>query len=36
MAGQVKDPTLSLWVDVGLIPGLDQLVKDLALPQAVA
>ena len=32
---QVKNPT-SIHEDVGLIPGLTQRVKDLALPQATA
>ena len=35
MAQQVKNPT-SIHDDAGLIPGLTQRIKDLALPQAVA
>ena len=35
VAQQVKNMT-SIYEDVGLIPGLVQWVKDLALPQAAA
>ena len=33
---QVKDPTEHVPEDLGLIPGLDQRVKDPALPQVAA
>ena len=35
VAQWVKNPA-SIYVDMGLIPGLAQRVKDLALPQAAA
>ena len=36
MAQQVKDPLCCLCEDSGLIPGLTQGGKNLALPQAIA